>query len=70
MNNQITIRALISSDAEAFIKLRREALDREPLIFAGSLEDDVVLISVFVFCVFYLELHSLLPSYLVVPANA
>ncbi len=43
MNNQILIRILIPSDAETFIKLRREALEKEPLMFAASVEDDQAL---------------------------
>ncbi len=43
MNNQILIRPLIPADAEVFIKLRHEALEKEPLMFAASVEDDSAL---------------------------
>ena len=43
MNARISIRTLIPSDAETFIKLRREALEKEPLMFAASIEDDSAL---------------------------
>ena len=43
MNDQILIRPLIPSDAETFIKLRHEALEKEPLMFAASVEDDLAL---------------------------
>ncbi len=43
MNDRISIRTLIPADAETFIKLRREALEKEPLMFAASVEDDQAL---------------------------
>ena len=48
MNARILVRPLIPSDTEAFIKLRREALEKEPLMFAASVEDDLALSRSFV----------------------
>ena len=44
----VEIRALRADDAEAYVRLRREALELEPLAFAASLEDDRALDSDFV----------------------
>lgn len=43
-----SIRALEPADAEAAVRIRREALAREPEAFSASVEDDVALSLVFV----------------------
>jgi ribosomal protein S18 acetylase RimI-like enzyme len=40
MTTQATIRLLTPDDTDAFVRIRREALESEPLAFAASLEDD------------------------------
>ena len=45
---QLEIRLLTPDDTEAFVRLRREALEREPFAFAASTEDDRGLDSTFV----------------------
>jgi ribosomal protein S18 acetylase RimI-like enzyme len=43
-----SVRALVPADAEAAVRLRRDALAREPEAFSASVEDDVALSLVFV----------------------
>jgi len=45
---QLEIRLLTRDDTEAFVRLRREALECEPFAFAASIEDDRGLDSAFV----------------------
>lgn len=41
---QLNIRRLRAEDADAFVALRREALETEPLAFGASVDDDVGLV--------------------------
>lgn len=44
----LEIRQLTPDDTDAYVRLRREALEREPLAFSASIEDDRGLDSAFV----------------------